>query len=131
MNVFHGLLDRLWLLAVTLYAVNRWLVKPLGVTGFMHDHFNDLLLVPAALPLVLALHRRLGWRRHEGSPSAMEVALHVGVWALVCEGLGPALFHRGVADPLDVVAYATGGVIAWAWWNRAELRHSIARLGGL
>jgi len=127
---FRYLGDRLWLAAAALYAVNRLCVKQLGVTGFMHDHFNDLLLIPAALPVVLALHRMLGWRLNDRMPSVWEVVLHWVVWAAVCEWFGPAVFHRGVADPADVVAYLAGGIFSWGWWNRGALRFAAARSRG-
>lgn len=130
-NRFRYVGDRLGVAAALLYGINRWFLKPAGVSGFMHDHFNDMLLIPAALPVVLAVHRGLGWRRHDHMPTAWEVIVHLVVWSLVCERIGPAVFHRGVADPFDVVAYAVGGLGAWVWWNRGVCAQAGARLRGL
>ncbi len=111
--------DALCVLAITLYALNRWMIKPAFDSGFMHDHFNDLLLIPAALPFVLWVHRLLGLRRDDRAPSFREIALHTLTWSLICEAVGPLVFHHGAADWRDVCAYAVGALVAWAWWRRA------------
>ncbi len=111
--------DRLFLVAVFLYAMNRLVWKPEHPGhGFFHDHFNDVLLIPAALPLVLWVHRKFGWRTHDGPPRAGEVVLHLVVWTLVCEVIGPKMLGMGVGDPLDAASYGIGAVIAWWWWHR-------------
>ena len=120
--------DSLALAATGLYALNRWVLVPAGAAGFWRNHFNDILVIPAALPLVLWLHRRLGLRQHDRPPTILEVGGHVAVWALLCEFAGPRWTSHGTADPRDVVAYATGGALAWLWWRfrynpaRAALR---------
>jgi hypothetical protein len=110
--------DPLALAAAGLYALNRWVLVPAGAAGFWRNHFNDTLVVPAALPLVLWLHRRLGLRQHDHPPTPLEVGGHVAVWALLCEFAGPRLTSHGTADLWDVVAYAGGGALAWLWWRR-------------
>lgn len=110
--------DGLCLVSMGLYATNQIWIKSHVAAVFFHSHFNDLLLIPAALPWILWIHRYLGWRADDRAPSRGEVLLHVLVWTLVCEGLGPALGHRGTADVWDAVAYFVGGVVAWIWWNR-------------
>lgn len=45
--------DSMFQIAVIAYALNRCLLKPLLPSPFLHGHFNDLLLIPAALPVVL------------------------------------------------------------------------------
>ena len=115
---FGYLRDRLFLGAVAGYALNRWLLKPLLPSPFLHGYFADLLLTPAALPVVLWMQRLLGLRQHDLAPSWMEMGLHLVVWSAICELIGPLWLHRGTADVWDVVAYAVGGVAACAWWNR-------------
>lgn len=110
-------LDPLCLTAVVLYGVNRWLCHGHLHSEFLRDHFNDLLTVAAALPPVLWIHRVLGTRTHDDPPGPGEVALHVVVWSLVCEGIGPLLLGHGTADWLDVAAYAVGGCAALLIWN--------------
>ena len=116
--------------ACALYAVNRFLIKPHAGPGFFHSHFNDLLLIPAALPWLLWTYRRFGWRRDDAPPSWREVAACTGLWALICEGIGPRVWPRyGIADRWDVVAYAVGAAVAWAFWNRAALMNRARDVG--
>jgi hypothetical protein len=117
-NRFRYGLDPLCLTAIGFYCVNRWWAKPALHSAFLHGYFNDLLLIPAALPLVLWLQRKLGLRAGDGPPSFYEVAMHLVVWSLVCEALGPLLFHRGTPDWADVASYTVGAAVALAFWQR-------------
>ncbi len=118
MRRFGYCLDPLCLVGCAAYAVNRWLVKPFHLSGFFHGRFNDLWLVPCALPPILWLHRRLGWRTHDGPPEWSEIALHLVLWSVVCEGIAPRFLSRATGDLWDVAAYAVGGVLAGLWWRR-------------
>jgi hypothetical protein len=111
--------DPLFLMCCTLYVVNRWAIKPHVHSPFLHGQFNDLLLIPCALPLVLWLQRHLGLRKHDAPPSASEIGFHLVAWSLLMEVAGPHLM-RVTGDPLDVVAYAVGGVLAGLWWRFAS-----------
>ena len=106
-----------------MYAVNRWLVKPHCAVIFFHSWFNDLLLIPCALPPLLLLHRWLGLRSHDGPPTAGEVAAHWLGWSILFEAIGPRIM-RTTGDPWDVAAYAAGALGAYAWW--ANPRRKIA-----
>jgi hypothetical protein len=123
--------DPLCVSACALYVVNRFWIKPQVGPGFFHSHFNDVLLIPAALPFLLWIYRQLGWRRNRDTPpSWREVVMHAGLWAVVCEGIGPRVMPRyGVADAWDVVAYAVGAVVAWAFWNRAKWNRQVPDAG--
>jgi hypothetical protein len=110
--------DPACLLAIAIYAANSWWVKPLFPGGFVHDQLNDVLLIPALLPLVLWVDRRLGWRSHDRAPTPGEIAFHFVTWSLICEAIGPRLFGHGTGDLRDVVAYAAGGALAALWWAR-------------
>ena len=125
MNRFEYLRDRLFLTAAAGYALNRWLLKSLLPSPFLHGHFNDLLLIPAALPVVLWLQRCAGLRELDVAPSWSEMGLHLVVWSVICEFIGPALLHHGTADVWDVVAYTAGGVLACLWWNRSTQPSSV------
>lgn len=111
--------DPLCLGAIGLYALNRWGLKPRVDIRFLHDHFNDLLLIPAALPFVLLLQRKLGWRDHDRPPGAAEIALHLVVWGGIAEVAGPHLFEHATGDWRDLVAYTAGAVVAGFWWQSA------------
>lgn len=63
----------------------------------------------------------LGLRMHDLPPEAAEVSLYCLVWSILFEALGPHLVKGTTGDPWDIVAYVVGGLLAWAWWNRASL----------
>jgi hypothetical protein len=128
MSRFGYLRDRLFLAAVTAYVLNRWLLQPLLPSPFLHGQFNDLLLIPAALPPVLWLQRFVGLRDHDLVPSRAEMVFHLAVWSVIGEFIGPHWLHRGTADVWDVVAYAVGGVAACLWWNRRAHRTSASTI---
>lgn len=121
--MFRYLLDRLFLTSVALYALNRWVVKPSLPAGelFFSGHFNDLLVIPCALPPLLLLHRRLRLRHDDAPPTASEVAVHVAVWSVFFEVLAPLFVRAARADAWDVLAYLAGGLFSWLVWNRAAL----------
>jgi ubiquinone/menaquinone biosynthesis C-methylase UbiE len=111
-------LDPVCILACAAYALNRWLFKSVGHSVFLHGTFNDLLLIPAALPLVLWLQRKLAWRTHDLPPTPGEIFSHWLVWSVVCEGVAPLFLPRAVGSLSDVAAYAAGALVAGVWWNR-------------
>lgn len=115
--------DPLFLLCCALYALNRWALKPYLPSGFLHGQFNDLLLIPCALPLVLWLQRQIGLRRHDAPPRFREIGFHLAVWSVLFELVGPR-FLPVTGDPLDVLAYFAGGALAAVWWNRPVLRRT-------
>ena len=120
---FRYLRDEIFLLSVALYALNRWVVKPHLPSGeiFLRGYFNDLLVIPCALPPLLFVHRLLCVRRTDAPPQACEIALHLVIWSLCFELLAPLWLGRARGDLWDVVAYATGGLLGWLLWNRSSL----------
>ena len=68
---FRYLHDRLFIFALAAYALNRLLIRPhLGwffhshaewLWPLLHSHFDDLLLMPAALPVILGFY--LLWKK--------------------------------------------------------------------
>jgi hypothetical protein len=125
MKPFRFLRDPLFLGAVFGYALNRWWLKQLLPGTFLHGYFNDLLLIPAALPVVLWLQWLVGLRKDDHAPSWAEMSMHLVVWSAICEFIGPHWLHHGTADVWDVVAYAVGGVVACLWWNRSAQQVSL------
>lgn len=113
--------DALCLLACALYALNvLWLREQVG-GAFLHGYFNDLLLIPAALPLVLWVQRWLGVRTTDTAPRWGEIVLHVAAWSLVAELIAPQVLARATGDWVDVAAYAAGGLVAGCWWQGAPM----------
>lgn len=117
---FGYLRDPLFVAACALYAVNRWLIKPQVDVSLFHNWFNDALLIPCALPVVLFLHRRFGLRPHDRPPGSGEIAAHLAGWALLFEFVGPLLMRHTTGDPWDVLAYVVGGLLSWMWWWRGS-----------
>ena len=112
---FAYALDPVCLSSWALYAVNRF-AHP--TSPFFRNHFNDVLFIPAVLPLMLWVHRRLGLRRTDGPPTASEVVLHFAGWSIAAEVIAPLISTHSTGDVLDVVAYAAGSLVAWLVWNR-------------
>jgi hypothetical protein len=117
---FRYLLDPLFLAAVGLYLVGRFLIRPhIPAPSFFHSHMNDLLCIPFWLPPVLLVERKLRLRSHDQPPAPPEIALHLIVWAIAFEVVGPRLemFSMSVADPLDIFWYAVGALAGALIWN--------------
>lgn len=111
--------DPVCLIACALYAANRWCM-PIALKGpFLRNHFADLLLIPAALPLILWVQRRLRLRTTDTPPDWREVLMHLAVWPIAAEVVGPHLFSHATGDILDVVAYIAGAVVATVLWSLA------------
>ena len=107
-----------------LYACNRWWWKPQLGLPFLRDHFNDVLLVPCALPVALGVEGLIGTRGRGRPPTSGETAAYALGWSVVCEVVGPALFPWSTPDPWDVVAYMAGALLAASAAGRgaAEMR---------
>ena len=128
MNRFGYLRDRLFEISLAAYAFNRLVVRPHAIGffhshlhwawPFLHSHFDDLLLMPAALPVVIWIQRLTGLRQHDRPPSWREMAFHLAVWSVMSKIVGPFYVHIGVADPWDVLCFAAGGIAACLWWHR-------------
>jgi len=116
--------DALCLGGCVLYALNRWVVAPRAHSAFLSGYFNDLFLIPCALPLFLQVQRRLGLRQHDEPPRVGEIAFHLVVWSVLFEVAGPHLM-KTVGDPWDVLAYTAGAVFAGCWWQRDKIRRLI------
>ncbi len=96
--------------------MNRWLIKPHCHIAFFHNWFNDILLIPCALPPVLLAQRWLGLRTHDQTPTVGEVTAHLVGWSILFEVIGPRIMPT-TGDPWDAVAYACGAVAAFACWR--------------
>ena len=116
MKRFGYAADPICLIACAFYFFNRWwLARHIG-GPFLQGYFNDFLLIPAALPLVLWIQRRLGWRHHDQKPNWSEIALHVTVWSTTAEALAPRFLLHATGDWRDVIAYVGGAAVAgWSW----------------
>ena len=120
MRRFRYLADPLCVGCCTAYFINRWVFKAHSHSAFLHGYFNDLLLIPCALPPLLWLHRRMGLRKHDNIPQVGEVLFHLAIWSILFELIGPHVMRRATGDLLDVVAYSVGALLAVACWNWRE-----------
>ena len=103
--------------ACCLYALNKWVIS-LSLKGpFLRNHFNDTLLIPAALPLALWVHMQIGIRPADENPKWSEILLHLAVWSVACEVVAPHIFTNATGDPWDIVAYAAGALISGVFWQ--------------
>jgi len=110
--------DPVWGWATAIYGCHR-LYQSFGLPEprLLQFYLNDLLFIPAVLPLVLALEDRLGWRK-PGPPRGWEILFYWMIWSLICEWVGPFKFALGSPDAWDVLAYGIGGFLAWLRWRR-------------
>ncbi|MES2308980.1 MAG: class I SAM-dependent methyltransferase [Verrucomicrobiota bacterium] len=112
--------DPLSLASCFLYLLNRLVLKPHFPSHILHWYFNDLLLIPCALPLILWLQRKLKLRLHDLPPTASEIFFHLAIWSILFEIISPHLIHA-TGDPVDVIAYCFGGLFSWVFWNKKKI----------
>ena len=121
MKRFAYMRDPLCLIACGLYLLNRfWLRRHVG-GAFFQGQFNDLLLIPAALPFLLWVQRRIGVRADDRQPRWGEIALHLVAWSFAAELVAPHLFSHATADWRDLAAYTVGAIAAGCWWQGVPL----------
>jgi hypothetical protein len=102
------------------YVANRFLLKSHLPSPFFQFWFNDLLLAPCAIPVVIWIFRRLRLKEDDAVPSWREVAWILAIWCVLFEWAGPIYLHQGTADAIDVLMYVAGGAIAWWWWKSSS-----------
>lgn len=122
MRSFRYLRDPLFLFGCLTYALNRWAIKPHVHNAFLHGYFNDLFLIPCALPPLLWMQRRLNLRSHDEPPTVGEIVFQFVIWSILFEWIGPRIMPHTVGDPWDVAAYAAGALFAGLWWRGPRWR---------
>lgn len=116
---FGYLRDPLFLLCVVLYLLNRFCIKPNCEIVFFHAWFNDVICIPFTLPPMLWLLRKMRLRFHDNPPTLPEIVIPLLIisWAFEIYLPNTAMFREVTfADPLDIVAYTIGAVIAGVFW---------------
>jgi hypothetical protein len=121
--MFLYIRDPLFLSSCLLYACNQFLLKPLlpNEELFFHGYFNDLLLIPCALPPLLLIHQYLSIRGSNELPSFQEVLTHLIIWSLLFEWIGPILIATATSDLGDIFSYWAGGMVSWMLWNKRSI----------
>jgi len=117
---FRYLRDPLFLTCFATYWVHRWLARNDWSTDLLRAHLNDLICVPFFVPMMVWASRRLGLRRHDGPPDAIEIVIPLIIWSVLFEVVIP--LHEEwhvptIADPKDVLAYSLGALIATVFWQ--------------
>lgn len=121
---YKFLKDKLFIISVILYLINSLTIR-MGINNnyFMRNYFNDLLLIPVALPIVLYLIKLFKFR-NDNYPSFSEIFICLIVWSIMFEFVGPKIMNKGTADIYDVLAYSVGAIISYAIWRIQVLRKS-------
>jgi hypothetical protein len=119
---FGYLRDPLFLLCVATYFVNRFVLKAIWKTGFVHESLNDLICIPFWVPIMLFAQRMAGMRDGDDRPRPSEIVIPLIVWSWLFEIILPETRWLGdwcVADYMDVFYYTLGALVAavfWRWW---------------
>ena len=125
--------DPLFLLCAIIYCANRWVLKPSVSLEFFRSYLNDLICIPFCAPIMVALLRMVRLRGDDGPPRAQEVLIPLILWSVVFEVLLPGIepFRSVVvADPVDIVCYSAGALVAvlfWNWWYSTQSMDGAAR----
>jgi len=123
---FRYLRDPLFLVCLATYFLNRYVLKSIWQSGFVHEHLNDLICIPFWVPIMLFVQRQLGLRDGDHSPRPGELVIALFVWSWTFEIILPATALLGdacVADHLDGLCYAVGALgagVFWRWWYGAR-----------
>ena len=117
---FRYLADPLFLVCLVLYFVNRCALKQVVEDGFLHDHLNDLICIPFWVPIMVFLMRKVRLRGDDAPPRAEEILIPLVMWSAIFELYLPRLAyfaHLSVSDPLDVLCYTMGALLASVVWQ--------------
>lgn len=121
---FRYLKDPLFLFCVTVYFVNRWIIKPYFPNPFSRDSLNDVICIPFWVPIMLFIMQKLRLRHNDIPPTASEILIPLIIWSWVFEAYLPFtkfFKHLATSDYLDVLSYTEGALfsaIFWKFWYR-------------
>jgi hypothetical protein len=123
---YRYLRDPLFLFCFALYFANRWFLKPMVSNPISERYLNDLICIPFWIPIMLFVLRRLRLRADDSPPKSHEILIPLILWSFVFELWLPytTLFlGRAVSDPVDILFYCLGALIAalfWGHWYPAD-----------
>lgn len=121
---FRYIRDPVFVVSVSLYLINEFIILEYGIfkTGFIAFYFNDFLLVPVVLPILLFISKKLKLRLVDIPPTLLELIIPLLIWSVLFEFIFPYFISKGTADLLDILFYFLGGLLSWMIWNRAHLK---------
>jgi hypothetical protein len=99
------------IVALGLYAGAQITITQGLVPQWIKAYGADLLALPVFLPLNLLLGRYLELVSSARSIRLSDVLVSSALFGVVFEGLLPLVDSRAVADPMDLLAYLTGGML--------------------
>lgn len=101
--------------ALSAYAVVRLLaLRVAGIAASpLRLYATDLLAPLVLIPLFTWMQVWFGLRSSQQALSGGEILAYVSGMGLLFEGILPLWTANSVADPLDVAAYACGGLLLW------------------
>jgi hypothetical protein len=117
---FQYLGDPICIASLCIYVVNRFWLKPNHIGGwFTHGYLNDCLCLPLFVPIILWIQHLVGLRRHARFPNGWEIFQNLAVFTFVFQVVIPQFpkAFTAAGDRRDIIAYATGGLIAGMWWR--------------
>ena len=117
---FRYLADPLFLFCVTLYFVNRWVLKPYFPNDFSRDSLNDVICIPFWIPIMLFIMRKLHLRTDDEPPRGSEIIIPLIFWSWFFEVYLPFVpFFKPLAtsDSKDILSYTIGALFAAVFWK--------------
>ena len=106
-----------FILAISLYLANRYLLALLGLANYKVPYLNDILCLPIVLTLALWLQQKLFPHSARPRLNIEQVIFTVCYFAVFFEGILPAFSDRYTRDYWDIAAYAVGGVLYYFLFN--------------
>ena len=106
-----------FLVALSLYLINRYLLAMLGLAHYKVPYLNDTLCLPVVLTVALWLQQKLFARTARARLNVAQVVFTVIYFAVFFEGILPAFSEKYTRDYWDILAYAVGGIIYYFFCN--------------
>lgn len=122
---FRYLKDPLFVFCVTLYFINRCVLKPYFPNWFSMGYLNDVICIPFWVPIMLWFMKKARLRNDDGPPTGSEILIPLIIWSWVFEAYLPftSFFkHLATSDYMDIFSYTVGAFFAalfWKLWYRA------------
>ena len=117
---FAYLRDPLFLVCLSVYAVNRVLEDFNLSCTFARSYLNDIVCIPVLVPVMIWMTRKLRLRFHDAPPQVYEILIPVLLWSFTFEVLLPSMpmFHgKAFADVNDIMCYVAGAYASMLIWN--------------